>query len=285
MLKLEPHQKEVPLFHVIPHFTGREIEKVKFDDFFPHMVGAGWVPLLEDLCVKLFKLGWDGGIWQVKEKFGTLRFYWRNNIADPLLADIAEDVVENCEARTGWTCETCGEVGRRNSDGWTLTLCDPCAFKEGRALPEASLDYLVSSGRITPEQRAEAREAADEWCRKTKLTEMELLEARAEVEQWKRNVDLTGAELRDALAEVSRLEGLILDWRDGNALWLEAERIRAQREERPELWRCENCGEEFDSPRISHGRAEHAPGCDGSCRSCPVEVECGPITAQHEGPK
>ena len=45
----------------------------------------------------------------------------------------------------------------------------------------------------------------------------------------------------------------------------------------PFRWRCENCGEEFDEPRFSHGRAEHAADCGGRCRSCPIEVECGPI--------
>lgn len=58
-------------------------------------------------------------------------------------------------------------------------------------------------------------------------------------------------------------------------------RARVEREERPELWRCQGCGEEFDGPRASHGRGEaaHDPACDGSCRSCPVQmqVECGPV--------
>ena len=163
MLKLESWQKEVPLFHTNPHFIGREIKKEKFDDFFSHMVGPGWLPILEDLCVKLFKLGWDGGIDQVKEKFGTLRFYWTNNIADELLSEIAEDVVDWAEQCTSWTCETCGSYGQKNSDGWILTLCDPCAFFRGRALPETTLNYLAKSGQITPEQRATARVLATKW--------------------------------------------------------------------------------------------------------------------------
>ncbi|MGQ0721045.1 MAG: hypothetical protein ACT4PE_05655 [Candidatus Eiseniibacteriota bacterium] len=41
-------------------------------------------------------------------------------------------------------------------------------------------------------------------------------------------------------------------------------------------WRCAGCGE-YMAQGQSHGRADHAPGCDGSCRNCPVEVECGPV--------
>ena len=49
-----------------------------------------------------------------------------------------------------------------------------------------------------------------------------------------------------------------------------------------EMWRCVGCGETFDEPRHSHGRAGHAPDCNGECRSCPVEIECGPIEPLHE---
>ena len=45
----------------------------------------------------------------------------------------------------------------------------------------------------------------------------------------------------------------------------------------PEVWRCVECGAEFDGPQRSHGRAGHEPGCTGECRFCPIEIECGPI--------
>lgn len=50
------------------------------------------------------------------------------------------------------------------------------------------------------------------------------------------------------------------------------------------IWCCEGCGEQFYKERISHGRAEHTPGCDGNCRNCPVEVECGPISMMSAEP-
>lgn len=56
------------------------------------------------------------------------------------------------------------------------------------------------------------------------------------------------------------------------------QRVTAQPGSGP-TWKCEGCGEEFDAyPGIGHCRAEHASDCDGNCRSCPVEVHCGPIS-------
>lgn len=46
-------------------------------------------------------------------------------------------------------------------------------------------------------------------------------------------------------------------------------------------WRCEGCGEEFNSEQpYGHERAAHALSCDGSCRAghCPVLQQCGPVT-------
>ena len=87
-------------------------------------VGPGWKDILSKLTEKLFKLGWDGGLEQVKEKFGGLRFYWQNNIQDPTLASIADDVVEVAEWRSTQTCEECGKYGKTRGDGWIYTLCD-----------------------------------------------------------------------------------------------------------------------------------------------------------------
>lgn len=56
------------------------------------------------------------------------------------------------------------------------------------------------------------------------------------------------------------------------------------REPAPERWRCEACGVEFDHEQFSHSRADHAPGCRGDCRNCPVEVQCGPISRAEPAP-
>jgi hypothetical protein len=121
-LKLEPWQHEKKLFSINNyHFTFAEVAK---------MVGPGWSSLLEDLCVKLLKLGWTGKLAQVKEKFGTLRFYWENDIPDKVLARLAEDVVAQAEWRSGQVCDTCGAYGRLRGKGWLYTSCKEHA-KEG----------------------------------------------------------------------------------------------------------------------------------------------------------
>lgn len=57
-------------------------------------------------------------IQQVKEKFGTLRFY-----ADHV-TDHGDGAISMAEAMSGTICEDCGAPGIRRSGGWIRTLCD-----------------------------------------------------------------------------------------------------------------------------------------------------------------
>jgi hypothetical protein len=94
------------------------------------MVGPGWSKLIKELTDKLFALGWDGGLSQVKEKFGTLRFYFNNNIQG-IFGEIAFDVVDQAEWQSGQICETCGEFGKVRGNGWLSCRCDKCWEREG----------------------------------------------------------------------------------------------------------------------------------------------------------
>lgn len=69
----------------------------------------------EDLITK-----WDmPAIRQVKEKFGTLRFYMDTNLKQ------FRHYVEFAEAMSGVTCEECGNPGTyRNDTGWIHVMCD-----------------------------------------------------------------------------------------------------------------------------------------------------------------
>ena len=57
---------------------------------------------------------------QVKEKFGTLRFYYSGG------DDYISGMVSLAESLTGVTCESCGNPGKTKGGGWVHTYCEPC---------------------------------------------------------------------------------------------------------------------------------------------------------------
>jgi hypothetical protein len=61
---------------------------------------------------------------QVKEKFGTLRFYVNNGNRE------ISSVIILAEMLSGRTCEYCGCEGTRRGGGWVKTLCDSCVSKK-----------------------------------------------------------------------------------------------------------------------------------------------------------
>ena len=60
---------------------------------------------------------------QVKEKFGTLRFYYTGG------DDVIDGMVRMAESMSGCTCELCGNPGKRQGGGWIKTICYPCQVK------------------------------------------------------------------------------------------------------------------------------------------------------------
>ena len=57
---------------------------------------------------------------QVKEKFGTLRFYYTGG------NEFISGLIWMAEALSGKTCEECGSPGTPNDSGWIRTLCQSC---------------------------------------------------------------------------------------------------------------------------------------------------------------
>ena len=55
---------------------------------------------------------------QVKEKFGTLRFYYTGG------DEHISGMVRMAESMSGVTCEECGNPGERRGRGWIYTACD-----------------------------------------------------------------------------------------------------------------------------------------------------------------
>lgn len=90
--------------------------------------GDGWYNIIDNLC-KCIKnhidnLGYNGitlevTAAQVKEKFGTLRFYLNGE------DEYIRGLVAMAEVMSGFTCEICGAQGELQSNGgWLMTRCD-----------------------------------------------------------------------------------------------------------------------------------------------------------------
>ena len=96
--------------------------------------GDGWEPLIRRLCEQLEAIRMASGLVsvadQVKEKYGTLRFYVHfGGEADKPWADIAWACADAAVRRSGSTCEECGKYGTLRDTGWIYTRCDACWAK------------------------------------------------------------------------------------------------------------------------------------------------------------
>jgi len=76
-------------------------------------VGAGWAELIKIGFRRCQRKG--ARIYQIKEKFGTLRFYTDARVN-----------VEDIEKLSQITCERCGRFGEYREGGWVKTLCLEC---------------------------------------------------------------------------------------------------------------------------------------------------------------
>jgi hypothetical protein len=85
----------------------------------------GWRDLLERACVRIGN-ALDGDAYkvaQIKEKFGTLRFYWDGDMSDATKSKV-DEAIALAVARSACTCEICGAEGRLYSRGdWLATAC------------------------------------------------------------------------------------------------------------------------------------------------------------------
>ncbi len=94
-------------------------------------VGKGWLPLVEELNRKITAIDPDYKIYQIKEKFGGLRYYIQ--LSDQLSEqqyDSAYELIRTTEDQSFTICEDCGNPGKRMTQrGWMFTLCNNCFIK------------------------------------------------------------------------------------------------------------------------------------------------------------
>lgn len=82
-----------------------------------------WFDLIDNLCSSIqnhvdYNHAPQVVVEQVKEKFGTLRFYYRGG------DEKISGMVWHAENLSGKTCEVCGAPGKTRGKGWYYTACD-----------------------------------------------------------------------------------------------------------------------------------------------------------------
>lgn len=97
------------------------------DDSLP---GPGWNHILAQLNAKLSMLDPDYKILQIKEKFGTLRFYYETNTTLFSIKEAMDRYIRYAEIQSSKTCEKCGAEGSliNRKMGWMKTVCKNCAI-------------------------------------------------------------------------------------------------------------------------------------------------------------
>jgi len=92
-------------------------------------IREGWFPLVIELDKKISKLAPDYVIDQVKEKFGTLRFYI--GALDSIYFDEVYKLIRDTEELSSITCDVCGVTGKSITlNGWYVTRCEKHANRE-----------------------------------------------------------------------------------------------------------------------------------------------------------
>ncbi len=122
--------EEFPSLYVQRFLSGRETRMC--DGI---TCGDGWYDILRDLSKKVLEIDPETEVFQVKEKFGGLRFYVRTTQAK---GDEVYDAISLAERKTMETCENCGQPakdGFHNEEGWVWTVCsDACREKLRRGV-------------------------------------------------------------------------------------------------------------------------------------------------------
>lgn len=132
------------IFNDHPEWKNEENERELVDLLFRFDEGMGlqfyirngWIPLVIAANKALRRIYPHYKLHQVKEKFGTLRYY--TNIpyctdASDTDAFVATAIVHFAEYRSGSTCENCGATGytvkTRDFTGWIHVHCAPCELE------------------------------------------------------------------------------------------------------------------------------------------------------------
>lgn len=84
-----------------------------------YSVPDGWYDLVVKMLYDLLAAGWDGQVFQIKEKFGGLRLYVNGSWSPELTV-----IYDKAESDSFKTCVKCGAPGEMFYDGWISPYCE-----------------------------------------------------------------------------------------------------------------------------------------------------------------
>ena len=103
-------------------------KRLKTKGWYGCIAPNGWEEIVLKADRMLAHIDPDYEIYQIKEKFGTLRYYFGTTRGyDTVEGEIMHAITTWAEQRSQWTCESCGKYGELRDDRyWVVTLCDTC---------------------------------------------------------------------------------------------------------------------------------------------------------------
>lgn len=106
-----------------------DAKRLKAAGWYGCVAPDGWQNLILETDEMLAYIDPDYEITQVKEKFGTLRYYFESEKTG-LEAKIMNAIVDAAEQKSARICQVCGKYGEIRDTGWIATLCDTCVQGE-----------------------------------------------------------------------------------------------------------------------------------------------------------
>ena len=119
-------------------FEQRQLPPTQTTMYWRLDVGDGWFRMIHELCEKIVALDPKAKADQVKEKYGTLRFYITGD-------ERLEALVDEAENQSETTCEVCGEPGVLESDGWYAVRCEQHTSTHNKRVDPAEQEAIVQS--------------------------------------------------------------------------------------------------------------------------------------------
>ena len=81
--------------------------------------GSGWFDLVLAAAHWIIELGGDPRTGQLKEKYGSMRWYYHGDVTA-----LGDEIISAAEHLSERICEVCGAPGESNHSGWVKVRCE-----------------------------------------------------------------------------------------------------------------------------------------------------------------